>query len=207
MTDTITRPPERRSALVRVLTLPLSLLLIFGTVVAGAEIVKRNPGSEQVQTPFVHTGQMHQPVDGLAFTATGESVRGAKRISEGGDVYSTDGVFVLVTVTVTAGNEPVSLAYAVLLDRAGRIFQPTSRYMQPIDKYTVQPGTPVRGEYVYEVPASALNGLVMQLSKDGVFEKSNQTVAQLDLGVDSATAGRWRAESGPLEVAPIKVNP
>jgi hypothetical protein len=204
--DVITRP--RRSAGLRLLTLPLSLLLVVGTVVLGAEIVERNPGSEQVQRPFIHTGQMGHAVDGLSFTATGESVRGAKRVSDDGDVYTTDGVFVLVTVTVAAGTEPVSLAHAALVDRAGRIFEPTSRFTQDIDLYTVQPGIPVRGEYTFELPRVALDGgLILQLSKDPVFGGSNQTVVEIDLGVDPAAAARWLAEPGPLEVASTKVVP
>jgi hypothetical protein len=209
MTDVISRP--RRTAGWRILTLPLSLplslLLIVGTVVLGAEIVERNPGSEQVQRPFVHTGRLGQTVDGLSFTATAESVRGAKRVSDDGDVYTTDGVFVLVAVTVAAGTEPVSLGYAALLDNRGRIFEATSRFSQAIDLYTLQPGIPVRGEYTFELPRTALDGaLHLQLSKDPVFGGGNQTVVEIDLGVAPTTTAKWLGEAGPLEIAPTKVN-
>ena len=64
---------------------------------------------------------------------------------------------------------------------------------------------PIAGEIIFEVPRGAAPGLVLQLSADPVLDRRNQTIAQVDLGIDQSTVDKWLAGSAPLELTDPEV--
>lgn len=191
----------------RWLTTPLSVLLIVATVVAGSELKKLVPDYDDGSRPYVHTGRIGDAVDGLTFSVVVESVRGAAIVTARfGDEYRTDGVFVAVRAKVTAYSEVVVLRQVSVVDRSGRRFDSAKRftqYMGELDRY--QPGIPVVGEIVFEIPRDAGPGLVLQMSDDPNLDLRNQTIAQVDLGVDQSSVNTWLSTKEPLEVTTPEV--
>ena len=206
MSDVISRP-ERRNGFLRVLGWPVSLLLILATVAAGDAIIKHTPGSEQVGRPFVHSGPVGQEVQGLGFTATVQSVRGAKSIADpDGDVFTTDGVFVVVKLTLTAKVETTKLLYVALVSN-GKTYELLERVRQPMDVFALQPGLPVQGEMAFELSSAAAAGSTLQLCPDYVNDGRNQTIAEISLGIDQAAVTKWLAVNDPIELDLAEVQP
>lgn len=192
--------PRRRSWLLRVLSWPVSLVLIVATVAVGDQIIQHTPGSDEVSRPFIHSGRIGDIVDGLTFTAKVHSVRGGRSVTDtDGDVYTTDGLFVLVTITVTATTDTTRLDHLAVAG-GGRTYRATRRFDQDLDLQELQPGIGVKGELVFEVPPTGALDLALQLGNDQVLtgEFDNETLAQIDLAIDQAHVTTWLAESDSL---------
>jgi hypothetical protein len=207
MSDVISRP-RRQNWFVRVLGWPVSMLLIMATVAAGDAIIKHTPGSEEVTRPFVYSGPVGREVDGLSITATVHSVRGAKSIADrDGDVVTTDGVFVVVKLTLTAKVETTNLITARLISN-GKTYDSSERMRQPLDPISLQPGVPVQGEMAFELANAAAPGSRLQLSpEDHLLIGGNETVTEINLGIDEATVAKWLAEKSPIELDLAEVQP
>lgn len=206
MSDVIARP-KRRNGFLRLLGMPISLLLILAAVAAGDAIIKNTPGSEQVSRPFVHSGPIGQEVQGLGFTATVQSVRGAKSIEDAdGDVLATDGVFVIVKLTLTAKVETTNLLYVALVSN-GKTYELLERVRQPMDTIALQPGVPVQGEMAFELPGAAATGSRLQLCPDHVNDSRNQTITEISLGIDQTAVTKWLAVKDPIALDPAEVQP
>jgi hypothetical protein len=200
--------PRRRGWFVRVLSWPVSLVIIIAGVAAGDQILRHTPGSEEVSRPFVHSGRIGEAVDGRTFTVTVGDVRGARSIEESdGDRLTSDGLFVLVTVTITAKSDTTSLSHLAVA-HGDVVFWATERVRQRMAEYEFQPGIPVKGEIAFEVPRAVATGLVLRLSSDQVLkgENRNQTVAEIPLPVDQGRLTGWLAETEPLTVTVPEVS-
>jgi hypothetical protein len=199
--DVIEQVPKRRSAL-RLVTLPLSLLLIVLAVAAGGLLVRNLPGSVEMTRPFIQSGRIGDTVDGITFTVVVLGVRGAQRVLDSSDnQVDTDGVYLLVEVKVLAKTEGVNLGHVTVVDRAGRIFGLPDRIEQRFDiGYRFEPGIPIEGDIAFEVPQDALAGLVLHLSAQSFVEADYEAVAEVDLGIDDATATKWADEPRRLEM-------
>jgi hypothetical protein len=186
----------------RLLTVPLSLLLILATVVAGREIIRRAPDYDSGSRPYIHAGHVGDTVDGRTFSVVVASVHGAGTVRARFDEdYRTDGVFVAVRATVTAYSDAVLLEHVAVVDRSGRTFVATPRFFQEMGGYyRFQPAIPVSGEIVFEVPRDAAAGLVLQLSADQILDRRNQTIAQVELGIGQSTVDAWLSGGEPLEL-------
>jgi len=199
--------PPKTKAWLRLVTVPLSLLLILATIVVGQEIIRRAPDYDSGSRPYVHAGGIGDTVDGLTFSVVVASVSGASTVRAGFDEdYHTDGVFVAVRAKVTAHSEVVLLQHIAVVDRAGRVFEATPRFFQVFGGYyRFQPAVPVAGEIIFEVPRDAVAGLVLQVSADQILDRRNQTIAQVDLGLGQSTVDKWLAAPEPLELADPEV--
>jgi len=191
----------------RLLTVPLSLLLILATVVAGQEIIRRAPDYDSGSRPYVHAGRVGDTVDGRTFSVVVASVHGAGTVRARFDEeYRTDGVFVAVRATVTAYADAVQLEHVVVVDRTGRTFVATPRFFQEMTVYyRFQPAIPVTGEILFEVPRDAAAGLALQLSVDQILDRRNQTIAQVDLGIGQSMVDTWLRGAEPLELTDPEV--
>ena len=77
---------------------------------------------------------------------------------------------------------------------------------QGLKGYTLQPDVPIQGEIMFEVPRDAAAGLRFQLSSQlWVRENLNQTVVEVDLGIDQAKVTGWLAVREPLKYADPRV--
>jgi hypothetical protein len=201
----MTAPEPRRWR--QLFTVPLSLVLIVATVLVGSEIIKRTPDFDEGSRPYVHTGHIGGTVDGLTFSVVVDSVRGAGAVrARFNEEYRTDGVFVAVRAKVTAYSDGVQLKLVAVVDRAGRRYDATERLFQDVGAVNrFQPAIPVTTEILFEIPRDAGPGLAMQLSANEVLDNRNQTIAQVDLGIDRSMVDGWLAEPEPLELKAAEV--
>ena len=206
MTDGAARPP-RRGWLLRVLTWPVSLLLIVATVLVGNVIVENLPGTQEMFRPFVHSGPMGVELDAQALTATVVSVQGGQSVTTTRDgTYRTDALFLVVHVVLTARKAPANLAHASVVDRTGRVFEYSGRLRQGFNLRPLQPEIPTEGDLVFEVPRDSATGLVVRLSPDLIGRQHNQQrVIEVDLGIDQADVDRWLSGNQPVPTSDPEV--
>jgi hypothetical protein len=201
--EVVARPG--RNPVLRVLGWPISLLLIVATVVAGNAIIEHTPGSQEFSRPYIHSGPIGTELDGYTFVATVDGVKGAPSAELDGDELTTDGVFVVVSVTLTARQEPTHLQTVAVVDQQGRVYTWTRSIDQGLFQYTLEPDVPITGDLLFEVPRDAAPGLKVRLSSElWARQNLNQTVVQVDLGISQATVTTWLSARS-LVVAEPKV--
>lgn len=202
MADPTGFDPPRGRWLRRVLTWPLALALILGVVAASNVVTSHIPGSEQRARPFVQTGRIGENVKAMTFQATVESVRGARAITAQFRQYESEGVFVIVKVKITARTASMRIQSEAVRDSRDRLFRATDRLFQPMGEgyYVFQPGVPVEGEIVFEVPKDAAVGLKLELWKEYAVVNEHQTLVQVPLDIDAAMVEKWWNSAASVEL-------
>jgi hypothetical protein len=102
------------------------------------------------------------------------------------------GVYVLVTVTVTATREPTSFLAAYLEDSEGRQYRTSAKAGYAIN---VRSGTgvPAYAVFCFDVPPDALAGMRFQLSRGNLTFSTlaGDHLADVDLGIDGDDEASW----------------
>jgi hypothetical protein len=111
---------------------------------------------------------------------------------------------VIVRVRLSAKKEPISVGYAAVRDRAGRTYLASDRVRQPLvdGSRAFQPGIPIEGEVVFEVPKDALDGLVALFAAHP-DRLALDAMAEVELPSLNVAA----AEQPPATLAPTEVKP
>ena len=182
--------------------------LVVAALAVGAAITTHTPDTDARERPFVRAGVVGQPVNARTFDATVVSVRGAARVTGGAKsarVRDTAGVWVVVRVRLAARDKPTTVDHAVVRDARGRSTLATPRVVQPlIGNAVVQPGIPVEGDVVFEVPRdAAAAGLTIGLAD--ALDPRMDAVAEVPLPIDRATVDRWLAQPVPMVIADAAV--
>jgi hypothetical protein len=113
----------------------------------------RAPHPEDWQGPFLHDADVGEPVELRDVTLTVEGVDGGRGLTiGGGDPWTTGGVWLVVSLSVTTDGAPAQPKTVELVDEHGRTFAPTSRFNQPMTETPVQPGMVATGAVAFEVP-------------------------------------------------------
>ena len=104
------------------------------------------------------------------------------------------GVYVLVSVKVTALREPTSFLAAYLLDSEGRQFQPSAKAECAINVKSFT-GVPAYALFCFDMPTEALAGLHLQIGRGSQTYSTLQGdgVADIDLGISEADERSWPA--------------
>lgn len=179
--------------------------VLLAAVAVGGVVQAAAPDADTRERPFLRTGSIGEPVDGRTFEVRVLGTRGAKEVSRSGKTRATGGVWVLVRVRVVARAEPTVLSYAAVRDARGRVFVATERISQPLaGGRALQPGIPVEGEIVFEVPQDAAAGLSVRLATTSIDHRLD-AMTEIGLGIDSATASAWLAEAEPAVLADEEV--
>jgi hypothetical protein len=174
--------------------------MIIGTVVVGRLIQLGTPIGDDVNRPYIHSGQMGELVDGRSFVVTVESVRGGRALQQIFDTVTTDGIFLLVKVRLSAYDMDVVVSYQALVDRHGFIYEPPVRDFTSMTGHRLQPRIPVAGEYLFEVPATAATGgLTLRLSTFPYGTNSHQVVTEIPLTITAAQVSEWSRNTEPLK--------
>jgi hypothetical protein len=190
----------------RLIIWPAALLMIVGTVILGRLIVIGTPLRDDYNRPFIHSGPMGELVNGRDFVVTVDSVRGGQSLEQIFDTASTDGIFLLVKVRLSAYDEEVVVRYQALVDRHGFIYEPPTRDFNTIAGHRLQPRIPVAGELLFEVPTSAaIGGLTLRLSTYPYGSNSHQVVTEIPLTITEAQISAWFANTEPLKPMPPEV--
>ena len=183
----------------RLITWPAALIMIIITVVVGRLILIGTPIGDDYNRPFIHSGPMGELVDGHTFVVRVESVRGGRSLEQIFDPATTDGIFLLVKVRLSAYDEEVVVQYQALVDRHGFIYEPPLRDFNSMEGHRLQPRIPVAGELLFEVPTSAaISGLTLRLSTYPYGTNSHQVVTEIPLTITEAQVSAWFRNTEPL---------
>lgn len=171
-----------------------STLAIVLSLAAGHQITSRLELGLDSE-PFFTAGSAGKPVHLVYGDVEVTDVRPAKYVAP---EISTElvkraaGVFVMVSVKVTATREPTSFNAAYLVDEQGRHLRASNRSgcASSVKSPTGIPGYAV---YCFDVPTDLLAGLHLQLGRGSLIYSTLQSdaVADIDLGISSADEKAW----------------
>ncbi len=189
----------RRSLAWHLVTWPVMFAMIVGTVVLGRLIINTTPIGDDFDRPYVHNGQIREPVDAHDFVVTVESIRGGRALAQIFNTATTDGVFLLVKIRVSAYDQATTLGYQALVDGSGNTYEAAERDYT-FRGYTLQPRIPVQAELAFEVPTSAVTSdVVLRLSSYPSGHNSHQVIAQVALDITNAQLASWTHQAEPLK--------
>ncbi|GIH10170.1 hypothetical protein Rhe02_82370 [Rhizocola hellebori] len=199
---TASRPPMSTGQ--RVTAVAGAVAMAAAAVAIGAGVRWLGPDPASSQRPFAQAGAPGESLDVRTFTITVQAARAASSLQAGGAAQATQGVWVIVRVRLAANHEPTQVGYAAVRDRAGRTYLASDRVRQPLidGSRPFQPGIPIEGEVIFEVPKDALDSLTAlfaahpdRLALDAMAEVvlPNLTVAP--------------GEQPPATLAPTEVKP
>jgi hypothetical protein len=178
--------------------------LILAALAVGSLIPGSDENIEHRERPFVAAGQVGDQRSTREIDITVTEVRGVGKIKGDKRIHDTAGIWVIVKVRVTARAEAGIIGYAAVRDSDGRTFELSARIEQPLEGRTLQPGIPVTGELVFEMPRDAATDLTV-LFADRAFDRRMDVQVEIDLPeVDRAQVDRWAA-AGPTTVAETEV--
>ena len=171
-------------------------LALIAALAVGQQVTSRlDLEGEGTDDPFFETASLDQ----VAHLSYGEvevtDVRPARHVAPQDSTELAriaSGVFVLVSVKVTALREPTSFLAAYLVDPEGRQFRASvkSGCATNVKSYT---GVPAYALYCFDVPASALAGLHLHIGRGSQTYSTlrGDGVADVDLGISEADERSW----------------
>ncbi|WP_027342473.1 DUF4352 domain-containing protein [Hamadaea tsunoensis] len=183
----------------------VTFLTVATALAVGGAITAYMPDKDEQERPFVRTGAGSDSVDARLFDAQVLGVRGGTKLAGGGAAHDTSGVWILVTVRVTAKKETSSVGYAALIDGDGRTFRATERVTLPVGGRLLQPGLPVRMELAFEVPKDVPLPLAIRLAEPP-FELRVQAIAQIDLGLGAPDLALYAGNTDVLRLKETAVD-
>ncbi|GHJ50167.1 hypothetical protein Cs7R123_75090 [Catellatospora sp. TT07R-123] len=147
--------------------------------------------------PFEVRGDFAQRVHGRQFDATGVRVRCAAKLKLGEAILDTQGVWVIAKIRAVAGDRTTHIGWSALRDGRGRTFLTSDRLQQFMLNHDLQPGIPVEGEIVFEVPVDAAGDLTLLLAYNSL-EREMDTMIAIPLPISDV--GRLLPDSAPAPV-------
>ena len=170
----------------------LTAALVVAALFIGSFVTERLPQPAQLlgETPFLHDGVVGAPVRLRTADVTVAQVQAAKRVELYGQVAESSGLWLVFDVVWAAGGEASRLAGTspVVVAADGRRFGGAQAVLATCGP--AQPGLPVSCQLPFEVPADALEGARLLIPAEG-NTRTNDDVADIDLGIDAATAARF----------------
>ena len=134
-------------------------------VLSGGLLVEHVEGQSLAVRPFVSTGVVGEPVAAGAGTVVVHRARAATELADGlGGLLTTSGVWVAVDLSLTGRDGPATLGALHLQDATGRQFA-ASRRVSLNGLGRAQPGSPIRGEVLFEVPRDAVEQVTLIASE------------------------------------------
>ncbi|MBV1848997.1 DUF4352 domain-containing protein [Catellatospora tritici] len=153
-----------------------TVVLVAVTLAVGGWLTHLNE-NWSVDRPFEVRGEFAQPVSGRQFTATGVRVRCAAKLKLGEAILDTQGVWVIAKIRAVAIGRTSYIGWAALRDGQGRTYLTSDRLQQFTLNHPLQPGIPVEGEIVFEVPADAAGDLTLLLAKNPLEQEMDSMIA------------------------------
>ena len=170
-------------------------LLILVALAVGSLIPASDENIEHRQRPYAVQGGVGdtRSTDKLDIRVAG--VRGAGKIKDDDRTHDTGGVWIIVKVRVATRTEAGLIPYAAARDRHGRIYELSSRIEQSLNGRMLQPGIPLTGELVFEVPKDAATDLTVLFADNSLDRRMDRQVEIALPTVDKATVDRWLADA------------
>ncbi|MEV6159270.1 hypothetical protein AB0L53_53950 [Nonomuraea sp. NPDC052129] len=200
------RPPGRRSRArrqggSRVLGALVGLVLLGGAV----GLQTRNLTPNEMDAPITTVGAKGQEVNTGRFAVRVNSVAVARAVQGASGKVETEQLFLIVQASATSATKPIHLGTPALLTSDGVSYDATDKIeaSETLANPWVQPGFWVSGNFVFEIPASALEGarVVFKLPGSALVEPF-EPEAEVDLGLDGPAAAQLK--SAPSDVYILK---
>ncbi|NUT44480.1 MAG: hypothetical protein HOV86_31235 [Thermoactinospora sp.] len=174
---------------------PAILNALAGLVLASGAIWIQSMAMspDEMDMPLTYVGDKGEEVDAGRFSVKVEGVDSARTIRLTRDeLVRTDLLFLVVNLSATSKKEPLRFQEPYLLTPDGLRFKATDKVGNILtlsNKY-VQPGMRSGGSWVFEVPASALQGssIIVQAPTSALYAEPLIPEVEVDLGIDEALA-------------------
>ncbi|MGP3964363.1 hypothetical protein ACTWPT_51220 [Nonomuraea sp. 3N208] len=168
--------------------------VLAGLVLAAGAVAVQSLAlsADDMDMPLTYTGAKGQDVDAGRFSVRVQKVSSAKAVKVENKNVPTEQVFLVVEAAATVPAEPMHLGMPSLLAADGKVYAASDKIAKAktLANPWIQPGWWITGRFVFEVPASALPGAqaVFKLPISGIYSEPLPPEAQIDLGIDDATA-------------------
>lgn len=171
-------------------------LLIVGVLAAAQAVDRSVPNRNEQLRPFPAAGDFGTDIQARDFQVRAVAVRCAGKLKIGEAILTTQGVWIVVKLRLTARTEPVTINFAAVRDASGRVYETTDRFGQDLvaGGRRLQPGLPVEGEIAIEVPAASAGGLTLLLASTYVDHRMD-SMAEIPLPVSAGAAAQANAET------------
>ena len=151
------------------------------------------PSYDTLTGPIPVSGDSGETVAARSFTVRVDRVEFARRLQFGSPGFETQrdtgGVWAIVTATLAARDATVTVAGAEWEGPTGTRYSPTDRVsgapaLFPLP--ALQPGLPVRGRFVFEIPADQMQGATLRVSQARFPRFDSLVRISLDRGASRA---------------------
>lgn len=137
-------------------------VLLAALVVAGGVAVDQSDHYQNVTRSFVTSGDAGEEVPVWPGVLVVHGARSATVLDDDWDgELTTRGAWVAVDLSLAGGDQPLLAPRFWLEDASGREFAASNRLSSASAITKAQPGSPVRGEVVFEVPRDALGPVTL----------------------------------------------
>ena len=194
--------------------------LVIVAMAVGRVITETVPVNELATEPFVRTGEVGKPVALRYADVEVTGVRAGPHLY-GAEPIAAAGQFLLVDLRIVARSGSTTMLGFALIDRDGRRYAPMGRGATCPTNTTAPAGVPWYAVLCFDVPPTALDGMVVELAKgdyevDGARQRRDD-LARINLGIDEAKAKEmaasrtaWQGQYpgfDPMDIAPVKEQP
>ncbi|MEO3810377.1 hypothetical protein ABGB17_15365 [Sphaerisporangium sp. B11E5] len=189
--------------------------LTAAALLAAIIVVQRaTPSVDQRYAPIVSRGRLGEQVNTTAFQFRVDRLQLARSVRMTDDYglvgrpRSTPGVWLVVWATVAATREAVIVQGTRLRTADGTEYMANTSILHTLEKTPLQPGMPVYGPMLFEIPEDRLAGAWLAVRQHSGGANALDTLGpavDVDLGVSPGHAARLAAEVPPsLTVGPVQ---
>lgn len=176
----------------------LTSILVVAALFVGTALTSWIPTANDVfERPFRHEATVGEPVELRTGTVTVTRVRSAKELSYNGQTAVTTGVWVVLDLSWRAAKEPTQLNLLLTRIHAanGKTYGGMPGFVLPCG--LTQPGIEKRCQLHFELPPEALEGAHVLVPAYATLSGGDD-VADIDLGIDAASASTLGSPSAPI---------
>ncbi|MFC6086832.1 hypothetical protein [Sphaerisporangium aureirubrum] len=184
------------------------LTALTGAVLLTAIIViqRATPDVDRLYAPIASRGRLGEQVNTTAFqfrvdrVQVAGSVRMMDEIGLLGKPRGTGGVWVVVWATIAATSEAVLVQGTRLRAADGTEYQANTSIFYTLEKTPLQPGIPMYGPMLFEIPKDRLAGMWLAVRRYSGGARALDTLGpavDVDLGLSAAYAARLVASAPP----------
>lgn len=166
-----------------------TILFVLAVLAAGHAATTALPDRNQQLRAFPAVGDFGTDVTTREFVVRASAVRCAAELKIGTAILTTQGVWIVVKLRLTARDRVTSIQYAAIRDAAGRVYEVTDRFEQALvaGGRRLQPGIGVEGEIALEVPATSTGTLTLLLASTFVDHRMD-SMAEIPLPIGDIRA-------------------
>lgn len=183
----------------------LTVMLVIAALFVGSTLTKYLPSPDSFRDdPFPVAGALGETVHLRTGDITLTTLQPAKEIELNGQVAATSGVWVVVDVIYEPRDQPgvVTGGQGRMRSTDGRIFGGAQAIIANCGP--ANPGLPVTCQLPFEVPADALEGLILAMPAEAEHWAADH-VTEIDLGLTTDKARDFAATDARITLKPSHV--